>query len=46
MMIHEATKLIEEPAKTGDLSNFMDRYKALVQEFDYFVTNKEKLYAD
>jgi HPt (histidine-containing phosphotransfer) domain-containing protein len=46
MMIHEATKLIEESAKTGDLSNFVDRYKALVQEFDDFVTNKEKLYAD
>jgi hypothetical protein len=26
--------------------NFVDRYKALVQEFDDFVTNKEKLYAD
>jgi HPt (histidine-containing phosphotransfer) domain-containing protein len=46
MMIHEATKLIEEPAKTGDTSNFLDKYKALVQEFDHFVANKEKLCAD
>jgi CheY-like chemotaxis protein/HPt (histidine-containing phosphotransfer) domain-containing protein len=46
MRIHEATKLIEESAKTGDLSNFADRYEVLVQEFDDFVINKEKLYAD
>ncbi len=45
MRIHEASKAIEEPAKTGDLSGFEQKYQVLLKEFKEFVNSKEDVYA-
>lgn len=39
MRIHEATKSIEEPSKTGDLSGFEEKFAILKKEFDFFIEN-------
>ncbi len=39
MRIHEITRLIEEPAKTADLTDFQAKFTILEAEFQYFKEN-------
>jgi len=43
MRIHEITKIIEVPSKTGDLTNFEENMKILEAEFEYFKNNLAKI---
>jgi PAS domain S-box-containing protein len=43
MRIHEITRIIEEPSKKGDLTNFKKNFLILKIEFDYFKNNFEKI---
>ncbi len=43
MRIHEIVKVIEVPAKTGDLTNFKENFATLQSDFEFFIKNYKSL---